>query len=717
MQATLRSFTALIVLACTTIWVGDAAQAAARNPDPAYTHPAPTQNEILWDAYGVPHIFAVDEASAFYGYGWAQAHSHGNMVLRLYGEARGKGAEYWGGDYETTTRWLLTNGVPERAQQWYDQQTPAFRANLDAFAKGLNDYAAAYPGAIADDVKVVLPVTGVDVVAHAHRLMNFVYVAAPGRTLGEGDPVEASEDGSNTWAVAPSRSASGNALLLQNPHLPWENGYFVYYEAHLVAPTFEVYGATQIGLPVVRFAFNQQMGISNTVNNMLGATNYKITPKDGGYLFDGAVRPFEVRTLTYKVRGADGVPAPKELQIRSTVHGPVFERRNGDLVAVRVTGLDRPGMLHQYFDMVTAPSYAAFDAAMRRQQVPTVNISYADRDGRIEYVHHGLAPRRASGDVAFWSGLVPGDTSKHLWTEVHPYEDLPRVTDPATGFVQNANDPPWFPTYPSPIKAADYPAYLGARDPLSMRAQASITMLAENPKISFNRFRQLKTAVDAVMADRVLPALLEAARADKDPEIQAAHDVLSRWDRRFEADSRGALLFEAWARQFAGPNFNGQANYATPWSREAPTTTPSGIKDPAAALGMLRKAVAETRTRYGAIDRPFGDVSRFRLDGVDAPGRGGFGNTGSFSVITWSDPDASGVRTPNHGETWAAMIEFSTPIKAWGLMSYGNARQPGTRHYSDQLQMLSDKQFRRLWLTRAEIEANTVRKTVLRPAR
>ncbi|MGH1560863.1 penicillin acylase family protein [Caulobacter segnis] len=75
-------------------------------------------------------------------------------------------------------------------------------------------------------------------------------------------------------------------------------------EAHLTGPDFEVYGATQVGLPIVRFAFNQQMGITNTVNSMVGATNYKLTLEDGGYLFDGKVLPFKTQSTTYKVRQA-----------------------------------------------------------------------------------------------------------------------------------------------------------------------------------------------------------------------------------------------------------------------------------------------------------------------------------------------------------------------------------------------------------------------------
>ncbi len=703
-----------------TGWLGLAgpalAQEAAASAKPAVLAPAkPVKNEILWDTYGVPHIYGKDAKAVFYGYGFAQAQSHANTILRLYGEARGKGAEYFGPEYEETTTWLLTNGVPDRAKLWYKQQTPAFRANLDAFAKGINAYAAAHPDKIDADLKQVLPVSGVDVVAHAHRLMNFIYVASPGKTIGEGDPPDIADQGSNSWAVSPSKTADGNALLLQNPHLPWGTGYFIYYEAHLTGPNFEVYGATQVGLPIIRFAFNQQMGITNTVNSMVGATNYKLTLKDDGYVFDGKVLPFKSQGLTYKVRQADGTLATKPLTVRSTVHGPVFDRKDGSKVAVRVAGLDRPKMLEQYFDMVTAPNFKAFETAMKRLQVPTFNIMYADRDGHIDYTFNGIAPKRSEGDLAFWSGLVPGDSSRYLWKETHPFEDLPRVTDPVGGFVQNANDPPWVASWPVTLKPDDYPKYLAPRTPESFRAQNAVKLMAENGKISLDRFKDLKLSTNALMAERVLPELVPAALKDKDPEVQAAARLLAGWDRNFTADSRAGLLFEEWAKLFAGPTFAGQGGYTIPWTEARPISTPYGLKDPAAAVEQLRTAIANTKKKYGAIDRPFGDASRFILDGVDVPGTGGFGNLGAFRVITWSEPDAKGIRTPNHGETWVAMIEFSTPVKAYGLMSYGNSRQPGTTHYSDQLDMLSKDQFRELWLRREQVEAHVSERTDLKP--
>ncbi len=87
-----------------------------------------------------------------------------NLLLRLYGESRGRAAEYWGPSNLELDRWVQLNGVPERAKAWYDAQNPTFRSYLDAFARGINDFAKAHPEAIDADERVVLPVSGVDVV-------------------------------------------------------------------------------------------------------------------------------------------------------------------------------------------------------------------------------------------------------------------------------------------------------------------------------------------------------------------------------------------------------------------------------------------------------------------------------------------------------------------------------------------------------------------------
>ncbi len=229
--------------------------------------------------------------------------------------------------------------------------------------------------------------------------------------------------------------------------------------------------------------------------------------------------------------------------------------------------------------------------------------------------------------------------------------------------------------------------------------------MSDPARLDFDGFVKAKLDTTALMAERLLPALLAAARDTADPDVQAAAALLSAWDRHDEAGSRAALLFEKWAQRFAGPTFSGQDNYEVKWSAAEPIDTPRGLKDPAKAVEMLKQAATDTRDAYGALDRPFGDVSRFHIDGVNLPGNGGFGNTGVFRTITWG-PLKDGERTPLAGETWVSLVEFSSPIKALGLLSYGNSSQPGSKHRADQLVFLAEKRFRTLWTTRAEVEAN-----------
>ncbi len=671
--------------------------------------------EILWDSFGVPHVYAKTEAGMFYGFGYAQAQAHGNLLLHIYGESRAKAAEYWGAKFEASDRWLIANGQPERSVAWYKAQTPQFRADLDAFAAGINAYVAAHKDRLDPEVLKVGAISGLDVMAHAHRVMTYLYIASQQRVLGsaggggEGDYDPASapndNDGSNAWAVSPARSASGHAMLLANPHLLWAPSWQTYFEANLTGPNLSVYGATQVGLPVLRFAFTKDVAFTNTVNTILGFTAYKLTPSGDGYLFDGKVLPFKTRHLSYKVLQADGSLKTVEWDQKEAVQGPVFEVPNGGgLIALKVAGLDRSGGLAQYWEMGNAHNWPEMEKALRRLQVPMFNIVYADKDGHILYLDNGILPKHPQGgDFTTWSKPVAGDTSSTLWTQIHSYDDLPKVFDPKSGFVQNTNDPPWVTSWPQPLNPKDYPAYVSVVGPMSQRSQMSVKLMAEGPKPSFDDFVARKLTTRSLMADRLLPELIPLAEKSDDPEIKAAAALLKGWDHRYEADARGALLFETWAALFSPKNFTVLSNYREGWSPAAPIATPAGLKDPAAALTMLKQAIAQTKQLYGAVDRPYGEVSRFHLADVNLPANGGFGNTGVFRTITWG-PMKGSERTPVHGETWVSMVEFGTPMKAVGAMSYGNSSQPGSPHSGDQLKFLATKTFRTLWTTRAEVE-------------
>ena len=105
--------------------------------------------EILWDHYGVAHVYAKNIEGLFFGYGYASMQSHGDLILKLYGESRGRAAEYWGaGPNDENIKqdhWVRINGVPQRGEEWYRQQTPEYKQYLDAWAAGMNEYAKRHP--------------------------------------------------------------------------------------------------------------------------------------------------------------------------------------------------------------------------------------------------------------------------------------------------------------------------------------------------------------------------------------------------------------------------------------------------------------------------------------------------------------------------------------------------------------------------------------------
>lgn len=416
-----------------------------------------TQTEILWDSWGVPHIYGKNVEDLFEAFGWAQTQSHGNLILKLYGQARGRAAEYWGTSYLSSDRYVRMMGIPARAQQWYEAQDKEMQRNLDAFAKGINRYAQKHPQAIDEAMKAVLPITGVDILAHVQRVIHFYFVANPGQVASLRNIKI--DGGSNAWAIAPSHSASGKAMLLANPHLPWSD-FYLWYEAQLSAPRMDAYGATLVGMPVLAIAFNDNLGWTVTVNPIDGADIYQLSLKDGGYLFDGKVRPFEKDHQILKIKQPDGTLREEKLTFERSLHGVVVAKEGEKAWALRVAGLERPNGVQQLLQMARAENLNQFEKAVQPLQLPLFNLIYSDRKGEILFVYNGQVPVRNRGDWNYWQGIIPGDTSKTLWTKYHSYQELPRLLDPDSGWLQNTNDPPWTSTFPPQLDAKKYPSYL-----------------------------------------------------------------------------------------------------------------------------------------------------------------------------------------------------------------------------------------------------------------
>ncbi|HTK06062.1 MAG TPA: acylase [Ktedonobacteraceae bacterium] len=685
----------LCLSSCTT-----STDASAQSPNKQST-------SILWDSWGVPHIFAANDEQLFYSFGYAQMQNHADLLLTLYGEARGRAAEYWGASYLGEDEFVRTMGFPEHAQSWYNAQTPAFRRYITAFVAGMNAYAHAHPDQISPQMRVVLPLQVTDVFAHGERVFSDFL-------LGDCEPVlntfnvGTSSAGSNGWAIGPAHSASNHAMLLANPHLPW-SGETTFFEAQLVSPTTSMYGATLVGFPVLAIAFNNFLSWTHTVNTIDACDAYKLTLSGNGYLFDNTVHTFATQTETLRVKQTDGTLKSQQLTIRHSVHGPVFTFGKGDqteTLAIRMTGVDQfpaTGMWQEWWDMGHAQNLSQFQSAVQRLQIPMFTIIYADRDGHVLSLFNGEVPKRPSGDWNYWTSIVPGDTSATLWNSIIPYKDLPKVIDPPSDWVQNSNSPPWYTTFPQTFNPAQYPAYLAPVASMSLREQSGVEMITAQNRLSYEQMVADKFSSHVVLADRLVPDLIAAAHKYGNAQAQQAADVLQAWDRTTDANSKGAALFYVWASTML---HNKTPLFMVPWDPKQPRTTPSGLADPQAAVQVLQDAASTLLSQVGSLDIPWGTAFRVNRGSVNLPASGGPGDPfGIFRALYFAS-GPNGQYIANSGDSYIAAVEFTNPIQARVLLTYGNSSQPDSPHNGDQLTLYAKNQMRDAWLTQSEIEAH-----------
>ena len=211
-------------------------------------------------------------------------------------------------------------------------------------------------------------------------------------------------------------------------------------------------------------------------------------------------------------------------------------------------------------------------------------------------------------------------------------------------------------------------------------------------------------------------------RANHDPLLQQAADVLNRWDRQYLAESKGGWLFGIWFEKWlertitkatdADPNYDfifsqlvGDLFYAQPFDSTQPLTTPRGLADVPLAILALHDAASELQATIGALDIAWGDVARLRRGKIDLPGNGAGTELGVFREIIYQ-PDEDGKFQSSSGDTYIALVEFSRPVRAQVLTTYGNATQNNTFGIGDQLHLAAKQQLRSAWRTLEEIETN-----------
>ncbi|MBN8897844.1 MAG: penicillin acylase family protein, partial [Rhodospirillales bacterium] len=342
---------------------------------------------------------------------------------------------------------------------------------------------------------------------------------------------DASAQGSNNWVVSGGRTASGRPILASDPHREYRNP-SVRYVVHLTAPGLDVIGATEPPTPGVFIGHNDRIAFGLTIFPMdqEDLYVYETHPDDPDqYRYGDGWERMTVLREEIPVRGE----APEVVTLRFTRHGPVVHADPARHRAFAIRSVwSEPGTSAYMGRLayMTAGSVAEFGAALRNWHAPTVNQICADQAGDIGWFAVGKTPRRPN-----WDGLlpVPGD-GRYEWDGFHPLEDLPRVINPARGFVATANEM---------NMPADYPASerkLGFEWAERSRSTRIHEVLDAQPKHSVADSMALQCDVFSVPARRVAPLLAGMT------EPAEALALLRDWDFQLRVDSAAAALFEVW---------------------------------------------------------------------------------------------------------------------------------------------------------------------------
>jgi len=660
-----------------------------------------TQDEILWDNYGVPHIYATSDSSLYYMAGWGHMKNHGNLVLKLYGEARGTSAELWGEGLEINKA-LNQLGVYDQLEPAFSRLDPKYQQMLNAFVAGVNSFAEKNASQLDEKYKRVLPVTVKDVIAHHFRVINYEFLIR-GKFL----TAQRIKGGSNSWALSGNKTSTGNPMLVVNPHLLWSD-LFLWHEQQFSTNEYNMYGASLIGIPSLILGFNDFVSWTHTVNTLDNTDLFEIQKLGNNYLLDGEYLPFEESTYTIKELKEDRTTVVHEFTRKKTKHGFVINEFEDKVVAIRFAQMeDFVPLIEQYDFMAKARNLADMDAALALRQMPFLNTVYADGDGNIMHHFGGLVPKK-NGGWNKWQGVVSGDSSINIWTDYYESNELPKVVNPPSGWLQNSNDPPYVNTVPTVLNPNDFESHIA---PLHMafRPQRAARLLHEEDSISFDRLVELKHDNKAELALRLRDDMLDLMEVTTDSLVLAAIDVMTEWDGSYNAESLGAIFFMEFTNTILAAKQIGAYQIGEflkePWEFDDPIKTPDGFVDNEEVIDIIRKAAENHLSKYSQLEVPYGDYFKLKMGELEYPGTGGPQHLGVFRVMHAS-PTEDGEFVGYSGDTFVLVVEMGETVKAKGLLTYGNSSDPENKHYGDQLELFSKNELREIWSTRKAQELN-----------
>lgn len=693
--------------------------------------------EIIRSEFGVPHIYGKTDADVAFGVAIAQAEDDFFTLQDVIAMARGRygaiaGEE--GAQIDYAYHLLDARGTAERHYPGLPADT---RALFEAYAAGLNHYAKRHP----QELKLanLFPVSGVDVAAGFALRQPFFFglnnVIGP-LVSGEPLPREYGPDipgfprtedvtparsaqqasarahplpwgetgalsGSNAFAVAPARSG-GPTTLISNSHQPLRGG-VAWYE--LVVESEEGWhyaGANFPGSPYPFLGHNRHLGWTNTVNRPDMVDIYRLEMDASGtrYKLDGQWRELESKTVILPVKFGPMV-LPIRQTVHRSVHGPVIFNHTG-VYAIRYGGIDRIDQLDAYYRLNKAKNLAQWQAQLARMAVPSTNFIYADEVGNIAYVYNAAIPNRPSIDKvkANWRGVLPGNRSDLIWRGAVDYAALPKLINPSSGWLYNANNEPYTAAgIADDLQPADFSPVLGVEDKQTNRSRRAWKLMSEAGLLDRAALRRIKydTAYERTGYVGELWSALARLDLAEDPQLAAARDLLLGWDFRSDGKGRADSLALLLIKDFMSAEYQ---------NKRLPDVTV-----------QLRKQVDHLMAHFGRIDPPMGELLRLRHGTgdkrVDLPLDGG---SDTLRASTTWQVDEDGRLSLVHGDSFIQWVEWrpGERVRSQSIQPFGAAiTRPRSPHHTDQMQLFVQHKLKPVHFWREDALANARRRYVV----
>jgi penicillin amidase len=540
--------------------------------------------------------------------------------------------------------------------------------------------------------------------------------------LLEGLPRPPRGQGSNEWAIAGARTASGKPLLANDPHLLVQQpGAWV--EFHLRAPGYEARG--------VASPFAPGIVLGTTAHHAWGATNVggdvqdlyleRLNGDRTAAQYQDSWEPLTAHLEEIRVRGSD---EPIVHEVRTTRHGPLLDSyHTGRLrpakrpldasYALRWVGAEHSIRPSALIDVANVESFEEFRQAARSLECPGQNLVYADVDGTIGYQCTGLHPIRSTGDGTV---PVPGWTTEYEWQGFVPFEQLPHAVDPGRGYLVTANDR---------IHADDYPHLIGHDFHASGRATRITELLEDGNDHTVDTCRSIQTDTVSVAARAILPRIsLGDTRAQ---------ELFRGWDHDLAADSAAAALWEVLVDELARRAVNGEealvAEYLTDRELFRCRALPRLLDEGAISQEQLDEALAAAWDRCVEAMGPdpagwrWGDIHRARfvhplgrMPGLEplfvaaelplggdeqTVNNAGFEGNGPFDVYV--------------APSWRVVYDLSNLDDSMGVLPTGQSGNPASPHWNDQTDPWAAGKLRPLPFTRTAVEAAAAERLTIVP--